>query len=262
VTGDLSLPGEWLPDYPVGVAWPGLKPWPDTPTLPVIITYEDDGGRYERDRHEWIETVRQRYGLVTAGGGLPRQPCGMTSDGNYEGWYLDGAVSGRGPSVWRCRGDAGCASLTGLTRRLHELAGHRGRAFAPDEEMERLRHAVAQRRPHECDKRCACPVHGTQMIYWPAGDDHACQDVNCKYGHGCRPFGAFAPFSPILPVPVDGPDGDRPSPRRWKYHVGGSCATPQEDGTCGCGSRAKGGTTTSGRQYETDQVHPPEWHPS
>lgn len=22
------------------------------------------------------------------------------------------------------------------------------------------------------------------MIYWPSGDDHACQDVNCEYGHG------------------------------------------------------------------------------
>jgi hypothetical protein len=25
------------------------------------------------------------------------------------------------------------------------------------------------------------------LIYWPAGDDHACQDADCKYGHGFKP---------------------------------------------------------------------------
>lgn len=39
-------------------------------------------------------------------------------------------------------------------------------------------------KPHRCDERCVCPVHGTPLIYWPAGGDHACQDVNCVYGHG------------------------------------------------------------------------------
>lgn len=38
--------------------------------------------------------------------------------------------------------------------------------------------------PHRCDERCTCPVHGTPLIYWPAGDDHACQDASCAHGHG------------------------------------------------------------------------------
>lgn len=37
-----------------------------------------------------------------------------------------------------------------------------------------------------CDEHCVCPVHGTPLIYWPAGDDHACQDVDCRYGHGMK----------------------------------------------------------------------------
>ncbi len=40
---------------------------------------------------------------------------------------------------------------------------------------------------HVCDDRCTCPVHGTPLIYWPAGDDHACQDITCEYGHGGWP---------------------------------------------------------------------------
>lgn len=48
--------------------------------------------------------------------------------------------------------------------------------------------------PHACDDRCACPRHGTAMIYWPRGDDHACQDADCPYGHGVRTFiGATLP---------------------------------------------------------------------
>jgi hypothetical protein len=35
-----------------------------------------------------------------------------------------------------------------------------------------------------CDDRCVCPVHGTPLIYSPAGDEHACRDVNCRHGHG------------------------------------------------------------------------------
>lgn len=38
--------------------------------------------------------------------------------------------------------------------------------------------------PHVCDEFCRCPVHRTPAIYWPQGDDHACQDVTCEYGHG------------------------------------------------------------------------------
>lgn len=37
-----------------------------------------------------------------------------------------------------------------------------------------------------CDGRCVCPIHRTPLIYWPAGDDHACQDVDCRYGRGMR----------------------------------------------------------------------------
>jgi hypothetical protein len=44
-----------------------------------------------------------------------------------------------------------------------------------------------------CDERCVCPVHGTPLLYWPAGDDHACQDVNCHYGHGMRSAGPVRP---------------------------------------------------------------------
>lgn len=46
---------------------------------------------------------------------------------------------------------------------------------------------------HECDERCVCPVHGTPLIYWPDGKDHACQDVNCRYGHGMRGAGPVRP---------------------------------------------------------------------
>jgi len=44
----------------------------------------------------------------------------------------------------------------------------------------------AMNRIHRCDESCACPVHGTPLIYWPADDDHACQDVTCEHGHGMR----------------------------------------------------------------------------
>jgi hypothetical protein len=35
-----------------------------------------------------------------------------------------------------------------------------------------------------CDERCVCPVHSTPLLYAPASDEHACQDVNCRHGHG------------------------------------------------------------------------------
>lgn len=38
--------------------------------------------------------------------------------------------------------------------------------------------------PHRCDDGCVCPVHGTALMYWPAGDEHACQDPGCVYAHG------------------------------------------------------------------------------
>lgn len=38
--------------------------------------------------------------------------------------------------------------------------------------------------PHECDHLCVCPIHQTPLFYARSIDDHACQDVNCQYGHG------------------------------------------------------------------------------
>jgi hypothetical protein len=43
---------------------------------------------------------------------------------------------------------------------------------------------IKARFPHRCDERCACPVHGTPLIWWPAGKEHACQDRDCEYAHG------------------------------------------------------------------------------
>lgn len=42
----------------------------------------------------------------------------------------------------------------------------------------------AKRHSHRCDERCACPVDGKPMLYWPAGGEHACQDPECRYAHG------------------------------------------------------------------------------
>ncbi len=44
-------------------------------------------------------------------------------------------------------------------------------------------------RDQRCDDRCTCPIHSTPLIYWPAGEDHACQDVDCQYGRGMRNAG-------------------------------------------------------------------------
>lgn len=38
--------------------------------------------------------------------------------------------------------------------------------------------------PHTCDEGCVCPDHETPLIYSPAWDEHACQDVTCVHGHG------------------------------------------------------------------------------
>lgn len=43
--------------------------------------------------------------------------------------------------------------------------------------------------PHRCsddDPSCTCEVHNKPMYYWPAGDDHACQESDCKYAHGAN----------------------------------------------------------------------------
>lgn len=45
---------------------------------------------------------------------------------------------------------------------------------------------------HVCNDGCMCPVHRTPLIYSPASDDHACQDIACEYGHGGAPIGAIA----------------------------------------------------------------------
>ena len=37
---------------------------------------------------------------------------------------------------------------------------------------------------HRCGDECVCPIHGTQLVYWPAGNDHACQDPACQFGRG------------------------------------------------------------------------------
>lgn len=58
----------------------------------------------------------------------------------------------------------------------------RGRPFTRAFLPERRDHGPAL----ACDDACVCPVHGTPLLYWPAGDDHCCRDVSCRYGHGMR----------------------------------------------------------------------------
>lgn len=45
-------------------------------------------------------------------------------------------------------------------------------------------HTTPPPTPHECDEFCVCPIHGTPLVYSPAGNDHACQAIECRYGHG------------------------------------------------------------------------------
>ena len=56
---------------------------------------------------------------------------------------------------------------------------------------------------HVCDDGCVCPIHGTPLIYWPHGDDHACQDITCRYGHGMNAelLAKMPPLRPIIPEP-------------------------------------------------------------
>lgn len=42
---------------------------------------------------------------------------------------------------------------------------------------------------HHCDESCVCPIHGTALWWWPAGRKHACQEVDCRYGHGLEGVG-------------------------------------------------------------------------
>jgi len=37
---------------------------------------------------------------------------------------------------------------------------------------------------HICNKFCRCPVHGSDMLYSPSEDLHACVDITCRYAHG------------------------------------------------------------------------------
>lgn len=56
---------------------------------------------------------------------------------------------------------------------------------------------------HICDEGCTCPIHGTPMMYWPSGDDHACQDAACEYAHGVKKMLLAADASAILDDDVD-----------------------------------------------------------
>jgi hypothetical protein len=52
---------------------------------------------------------------------------------------------------------------------------------------------------HRCAEECVCPIHGTPLIYWPHGNDHVCQDVDCRYGQRMaeQPIpGEFLPGGP------------------------------------------------------------------
>lgn len=40
-----------------------------------------------------------------------------------------------------------------------------------------------------CDERCVCPVHDTPLLFSPASGEHACQDADCRHGHGMEPAG-------------------------------------------------------------------------
>lgn len=63
--------------------------------------------------------------------------------------------------------------------------------------LDRIRAVLPQPWEHSrdlpCDDRCVCPDHGTPLLYWPAGGDHACQDVECRYGRGMRTAGPVRP---------------------------------------------------------------------
>ncbi len=64
-------------------------------------------------------------------------------------------------------------------------------------------------RPHRCTDRCRCPVHKTPLIYWPGGDDHACQDADCEYAQG---------FKPVEPTPAGQAVLDTQAILMWRHH--------------------------------------------
>jgi hypothetical protein len=62
---------------------------------------------------------------------------------------------------------------------------------------------------HRCTGACRCPIHGTPLIYWPAGDDHACQDADCKHGQG---------FKAVELPPADRAVLDTQAILMWRHH--------------------------------------------
>lgn len=170
------------------------------------------------DRREWVEQVRQRYGLVTIDGGMPRQPCGMTLDGQYEGWYMTERGDGHNPATWRRRDEPD--PLAGLTdwQKLgywNEMSLRRRPLFAPDEGIEQLRRQIA-------GKRDARPEAFRQLR--------------------------------------EGRWTDRPEwPELPEDYAGAEIVSAITEGWVAPGYR---GRLTRGRQYETDEVHPPEWRPT
>ena len=74
-----------------------------------------------------------------------------------------------------------------LVRLTHRPSGQTGAAYGRRRSAQAVALAEIRKKTrlrHECDETCVCPVHGTPLIYHPAGDDHACQDVTCEHGHG------------------------------------------------------------------------------
>jgi hypothetical protein len=54
--------------------------------------------------------------------------------------------------------------------------------------------------PHVCDEGCVCPEHGTPLLYWPFGGEHACQSSSCP----AFPRDGSSPWQRIIDVRVRG----------------------------------------------------------
>lgn len=63
--------------------------------------------------------------------------------------------------------------------------------------------------PHRCTDRCRCPIHETPLVYWPAGDDHACQNADCEFAQG---------FKPVEPKPAGQAVLDGQAILMWRHH--------------------------------------------
>lgn len=50
-----------------------------------------------------------------------------------------------------------------------------------------MTHGHGRKGMDRCTDACVCPEHGTQLLYNRAHDLHACQDPDCRYGHGLEP---------------------------------------------------------------------------